>query len=214
VWTGTESPSVGSTISPQDFSTDTNGPSYCASGTVAADLDFGGVGLVGYNLNQAKASTTLGTWSVGTTTGLTYDVSNLGSSELRLQIEGLAGYPSAAWCYVITNSSGTIPWSSFNTRCWDGLGSSYNGATPLSAVVLLVPGSDAYSTPFHVCLNSLAPKEAAANPMGDCCSSGHGVGCSVTAVENCVCSADSYCCSTSWDAECINEVSSVCGYTC
>lgn len=46
----------------------------------------------------------------------------------------------------------------------------------------------------------------------NCCTTGHGAGCSVPPVQSCVCAADSYCCNNTWDSICVGEVTSVdCG---
>jgi hypothetical protein len=88
--------------------------------------------------------------------GLAYDVTNSGRSPLRIQIQGAAGWPSEAWCAVITGTSGTVSWKQFNSSCWDNIGSFYDG-TPLQSVMLLVPGDMGFSIPFSLCLNSIRP---------------------------------------------------------
>jgi hypothetical protein len=45
----------------------------------------------------------------------------------------------------------TIPYKSFNTKCWDDSGTAYAGAD-IEAVLLLVPGNPDEETPFNVCL--------------------------------------------------------------
>jgi hypothetical protein len=88
--------------------------------------------------------------------GLAYNVTNTGRSPLRVQIQGMAGWPSQAWCATITGASGRIPWSQFNSACWDGSGTVYDG-TPLQNVMILVPGSNVYAVPFSFCLNAIGP---------------------------------------------------------
>jgi len=151
-WTGTESPSLGSTVAPADFSTLAGGERLCAQGSVAPS--WSAVGLLGLNVNQSRN----GGASVWTpdSNGIAYDVTNTGGSQLRMQIQGAAGWPSEAWCAIVSGTSGTIYWSQFNSACWDGSGSIYD-RTPLQNVMILVPGSNIYTVPFNVCLNSIGP---------------------------------------------------------
>ncbi len=49
-------------------------------------------------------------------------------------------------------------------------------------------------------------------PDSNCCTTGHGFGCEVSAVESCVCATDPFCCNTNWDSLCVGEVTSLgCG---
>lgn len=49
-------------------------------------------------------------------------------------------------------------------------------------------------------------------PDSNCCTTGHGAGCSVPPVQSCVCAADPYCCNNTWDSICVGEVTSLsCG---
>ena len=151
-WTGTESPSQGTVISPADFSGVTDGGRLCVTGTVGPVWEA--VGLLGLNLNQSRSGPQDLWTPVGS--GLAYDVTNNGGTPLRIQIQGAAGWPSEAWCAVITGTSGTVSWKQFNSSCWDNIGSFYDG-TPLQSVMLLVPGDMGSSIPFSLCLNSITP---------------------------------------------------------
>jgi len=155
-WTATESPSVGSTITPATFSTLSAGERLCVKGTVAPSPMWAGVGILGMNVNQSQSGYGLeDTWTPDSD-GIAYDVTNSAGSPLRIQIQGLAGWPSQAWCALVTGTSGKISWGRFNSACWDGSGSTYDG-TPLQNVMILVPGSNVYPVPFSFCLNSLGP---------------------------------------------------------
>jgi hypothetical protein len=147
------------TITPAEVA----GGSLCASGTVAGTADYSAVAMLELNLNQASAdaggpfvSPRL-TWSPSGG-GIFYSVSNTHGSTLRIQIQAAGGDtdPSKRWCSPITSSSGVIPWSTFNTACWDGSGTNYDGTTPLQSAMVVVPG---YLTPvrFNFCLNSMGP---------------------------------------------------------
>ena len=164
VWSGYMWDSVtgtGSTISPIDFTSHTAGTAFCVSGSVGAMTDYSGVALLGFNINQAQGATALGTWTPTSISsgGVTVNVSNNGTSVLRVQIQGPSGATDATdrWCatMITFNQPVTIPWSSFNTSCWDGLGTGYSGQ-PLEAVMILVPGDDLYSVPYSFCLNSIS----------------------------------------------------------
>jgi hypothetical protein len=163
VWNGymwDSATGTGSTISPIDFTSHTPGTAFCVSGSVGPMADYSGVALLGYNINQAQGATALGSWTPTSISsgGVTVNVSNNGTSVLRVQIQGPNGATDATdrWCATMTifNQTVTIPWSNFNTSCWDGLGTWYSGQ-PLEAVVILVPGDNLYSVPYSFCLNSI-----------------------------------------------------------
>jgi hypothetical protein len=81
---------------------------------------------------------------------MTLSFENFAGSPLRVQIiDSSYNY----WCYTLTQAAGpvTIPMSSFNTRCWDNSGQSFQPGTGISALQLIVPGSDTTSTPFNFC---------------------------------------------------------------
>ncbi|MCP4593444.1 MAG: hypothetical protein GY842_22130, partial [bacterium] len=46
----------------------------------------------------------------------------------------------------------------------------------------------------------------------DCCSTGHGAGCTDPVIQTCVCDLDRYCCHTEWDQICVDKVAAfACG---
>lgn len=155
-WTATEDPSLGSTISPTDFTTLEAGETLCANGTVAADEEYGGVAVLGLNLQQPieGGEGDLGVWYPWGS-GLVYDITNSGGSPLRIQIQGAAGYPDEAWCVPVSAGSGMVSWWDFNTHCWDNSGDWYDGMTPLETAMILVPGDNTGVTPFDFCANCL-----------------------------------------------------------
>jgi hypothetical protein len=167
-WTGKDSTSTTS-ILPTDFSTLAAGGSLCVSGTVAGTADYSAVAILGLDINQAMGgaggaggSSGSGpppsTWAP-TGTGVVYSITNNGTSPLRIQIQAAGGDtdPTKRWCAPVGASSGVISWGTFNTACWDGSGSNYNGATPLQSIMVLVPG-DLSPVGFNFCLNSIAPR--------------------------------------------------------
>ncbi|HEX6764320.1 MAG TPA: hypothetical protein VF103_02555, partial [Polyangiaceae bacterium] len=46
------------------------------------------------------------------------------------------------WCAVLGGSPVSIPYTSFNTQCWDGLGTSY-ARQPIDGVQIVAPGGAA-----------------------------------------------------------------------
>lgn len=155
-WVSTEDPSLGSTISPEDFSAVEPGQALCVSGTVAADAEYGGVAILGLNLSQPieGGDGNVGVWYPWGS-GIAYDIANAGGSTLRIQIQGEEGYPSQAWCADVTEGSGMVYWWDFNTHCWDSSGDWYDGVTPLQTAMILVPGDATSETPFDFCANCL-----------------------------------------------------------
>jgi len=153
-WTATETPSLGSVIAPTSFSLLPPGSQLCVQGSVAPSSVWAGIAMLGLNVNQSKYGVE-DLWNPDSD-GLAFDVTNSGNSPLRIQIQGALGWPSQAWCAVITGASGNIPWGRFNSACWDGTGSTYDG-TPLQNVMIMVPGSNVYPIPFSFCLNSIGP---------------------------------------------------------
>jgi hypothetical protein len=182
-WTGIDTDTTATTrttIMPQDFTAGqaANG-SYCASGSVGNTYES--VALLGFNLNQPAAGTsctydpnaasTAGPPGVTLgKTGLAINFSKTGAFTLRVQIQAQDGATNAdhRWCYTITDAAGPVfaPYSMFNTTCWDGKGTNYDGTTPISAVVFLVPGATSV-TPYNFCVNGFAAGDSAADaPTG------------------------------------------------
>ncbi len=155
VWTSASG--TGSTITPMDFSMDTAGQPFCAMGTVAPMADYSGTAIVGYNLDQDTGMGSPTNTVVPTATGLVVNVTNTGMSTLRVQLQGPNGATDATqrWCATITGTGGTIPYSSFNTACWDGSGTAYSGQ-PIVAAQILVPGDNMVAVPYNFCLNSIS----------------------------------------------------------
>lgn len=179
-WTGIDA-LFGSTTTnmPRDFLNHPAGMPYCVSGSVHPN--YVAVALLGFNLAEPAASANcaykpvdlnaVGPPAVQLTggTGLAVSFNKMTASTLRVQIQGPNGASDEndRWCYTITDVSGPIfaPFAQFNTKCWDGTGTAYNGQ-PISAVVFTVPGAPA-ATPFSYCVNGFAVGTSAADaPMG------------------------------------------------
>ncbi|HEY3495031.1 MAG TPA: hypothetical protein VGK73_10110 [Polyangiaceae bacterium] len=146
------------TIAPANYTGCTEPCALCASGSVAADLEFGGIGILGFSLSETydAASKAAVVPSGGS---LTVSFENPLGAPLRVQILGPSGSTSETdrWCYNLVGTSGTttIPYSSFNTHCWSGDGYAYSGE-PLVTAQLLVPGTDESSIAFDICLTGMS----------------------------------------------------------
>ena len=83
-----------------------------------------------------------------TGTGLSINVSG-NVAGLRVQIQS----GTMNWCANLMASGGVmIPWSMFNTMCWNTpLGMPFVPGTPISAVQVVVPSGTA-PVPFSFCL--------------------------------------------------------------
>jgi hypothetical protein len=133
----------------------------CIRGSVAATPDYSGNAMLGINLNQPLDGDP-GPFTP-TSAGLRIDLTNLGGSPLRIQIQTLDGATNdqGRWCAVVTGSGGFIPWTDFNTACWDGSGAAY-ARQPIVSAILSVPGTIDAAIPYDVCLNKLT--EGSATP--------------------------------------------------
>jgi hypothetical protein len=77
-------------------------------------------GGIGFNLNQAMATSATGTTAmpfVTTGSGISYVVSSIPPNGLRLQIDH--GGSTNTYCANVTAPSGTIPWSGFALTCYN-----------------------------------------------------------------------------------------------
>jgi hypothetical protein len=149
IWTATETPNSGTTISPSSFSSFSDGH-LCIKGTVSS---FNGRALLEFNLNQGASTSSVAPdarlWQP-TGMGLEYKVTTHGNTSLRIEIQGAAGYPKQAWCAGI-NGAGMLKWTNFNTLCWDDGGTYYDNS-PLRSIAFLIPGGD-----FDFCVDFIEP---------------------------------------------------------
>ncbi len=146
---------LGSTAVPSTFATCPTTPcELCFAGTVIMDAAYSSTAFIGFNIGQPASGGTEGS-VIPTGTGLTVTFSNGTGTPLRLQI---ANGDSAAqrWCADITTSPAQVPYTSFNTTCWDPTAGTAYAKTAIKAVQIIVPGDAAEDRPFDVCLNSVA----------------------------------------------------------
>jgi hypothetical protein len=125
----------------------------CVSGTVGADTTYNSGALLGWNVNQAMStsSTSPPVMTAATTgTGLTIQIAG-STTNMRVQLNN----GTMSWCALAPASGmGTIPWTMFNTKCWDGTGTAYVAGTPITAVQLVIPADGTMARPFSFCLVS------------------------------------------------------------
>jgi hypothetical protein len=168
-WTGTGGQA---SIDPPDFGERTDFP-LCASGTISSG--DANVAMVGWNLNQAEGvNPPLGTVTPQNYTegGIFVTVSNPGSSPLRVQIEGPAGFPTQAWCAPITAGTNVfVPWKAFRKECWGSTGAEYAGE-PIKAILVMVPGRSGATVNFNFCLNGLTEGNDPNDPSVGCSLAG------------------------------------------
>lgn len=129
----------------------------CIRGVVAATPDNTGNAILGVNLNQTNTSDMTVQTVAPKLDGIAVSISNGAGSPVRLQIQALDGASNdrARWCASVRGSGGFIPWSAFNTACWDGTGLPYRREA-ISGAMLLIPGATDKPTNFDVCLIAIA----------------------------------------------------------
>jgi len=159
-WTATDGVSA-TILSPKDFSGLAADGQLCVTGTVAGTPDYSAVAILGIAINQAQGTPAPApsTWAP-TGSAIGYAVTNPGGSPLRIQLQAAGGAtdPTKRWCRPANDTINTfLQWSEFNTKCWDGTGTYYDGSTPLESVMVLVPG-DLVPVPFKFCVLALAPR--------------------------------------------------------
>jgi hypothetical protein len=157
------------TITPANFPDVKAGATeLCAHGSIGAASDYGGAAIIGVNVNQVPvpdASPSEQTVGIGGS-GLTVQYTNPGGTQIRVQIQTLAGETSAAgrWCAILSGFGGTetVPWTAFwggaaeGQGCWNAGGVSPPLGTQIMGVQLLVPGSNVVDVPYSFCLQGFA----------------------------------------------------------
>jgi hypothetical protein len=116
-------------------------------------------GGIGFSLNQAMAtgaqSPPVDPYAVPTAdTGIAYALSNLPSQGARLIIND--GATPVDYCAVLTAASGTIPWSSFNTACWNGSGTALSGAPQTATHVQFEVTANSSPAAFDFCVTAVS----------------------------------------------------------
>ena len=122
-----------------------------ATGMVSASTWGGGIGV---NLNQQGGGSAVGMFAA-TGTGIKYALSGLAPQGMRILIDNVT--PTNSYCANQTAASGTIPWSAFNTTCWqpDG-GSGLSGPPTMATHINFQVNATASPGTFSFCVTSLA----------------------------------------------------------
>jgi hypothetical protein len=156
-FTFTETPVCGSTITPANFSTCTTTCALTASGTVGAATSANSycavVGL-GFNINQTGGATT-GSPLAPTGNGLMVSFAETGAASMKFRVQLRDDSTGTSYCYNATSSPVMIPYSSFNTKCYDTTpdGSPY-AKTAFTSVQILIAG-DAAAAAFTMSLTNV-----------------------------------------------------------
>lgn len=152
----------GTTLTSTNFSAAKFEAPVCIKGLVAATPDSSGNAMLGLNVDQAHRGDAPTHTVVPSHEGVSVDVTNPGASPLRIQVHAPDGATNGEgrWCAMVTGAGGFIPWTQFNTACWDRSGKPY-AREPISAALLLVPGNTAMPMPYEVCLLGLSEADAA-----------------------------------------------------
>lgn len=118
------------------------GANVCAAGTIPASTEAGAA--IGFNVNQLAEETTAGNWT-STGTGVIVDTERAPAGT-RVQIKS----GTTDYCAVATDGV-AIPWTSFKTECWGTEGTAFTVGSPVTAVEVVVPGTEAAQT-FDFCV--------------------------------------------------------------
>jgi hypothetical protein len=127
----------------------------CTTGqTGVQSMTVYGAGI-GFNLNQAMATTSTSppiNPFTATGVGISYSISSLPSQGARLAI----GDGTTDYCAALPGKSGTIPWATFNTKCWDNTGTALSGPPTNPVHIEFQVPATAAATPFSFCVDSVA----------------------------------------------------------
>jgi Glycosyl hydrolase family 12 len=158
------------TVAPMNFEdlVGVDGP-YCIKGTVPGTADYSAIAAVGVHVNQKQAENAVVEVLAPQGDGLSVDITvKSGEKTIRVQLEDAtpATDPMAAehrWCTNLTaDASGKIqtvvPWTSFNTQCWDAESGTAYAKQPLARAIAYVPdGGTGVNAQYDFCLNDIGP---------------------------------------------------------
>ncbi len=136
-----------------------NQSSLCASGTLEADPTYNATAGLGIALIQAPGTNTATSDWTPTGDGLYVQLTG-NTSGLRVQLRALGGDTDATkrWCAPVPQGgTGKIPWTSFNTQCWNNTGSFFSPSTPIRWIEITDPSSNVATTPIDFCLVNILP---------------------------------------------------------
>jgi hypothetical protein len=123
---------------------------------------FYGAGI-GFNLNQAQStsctSTPINSFTVPTSDGISYTLSNLPPGGARLIIGNAVTTNGVStgtdYCAPLPSASGTIPWAQFNSECWTDTGTFLTAAPPGPIHINIGLPSGTTANSFDFCVESI-----------------------------------------------------------
>ena len=141
---------------------------FCGMGTIGAanppayTIYGGGIGV---NLNQLMATGAamqpINAYAA-TGAGINYALSAVPPAGTRLIIDNSPAYVQGPpvsgvvdYCAPITLQTATIPWATFNTKCWDGTGTALAAAPATAHHIQVEVTSGAAAGAFNFCVTSL-----------------------------------------------------------
>jgi hypothetical protein len=134
---------------------------FCGMGTTVAQNATNsnwGAGI-GINVAQTMGSTlTNGTWPVPlASTGIKYNLTTLPTAGRLVITNGTATDGSDDYCVELTSAGTTIPWTMFNTKCYDTTpdGTALTGAPQMLNSVKFQTGGTMAATTFDFCVTSV-----------------------------------------------------------
>lgn len=143
----------------------TGGPCYtgqsniCAQGTLEADTTYAATAGMGCALNQAPEANAPTADFTPTGDGLYVQLTG-NTNGLRVQIRALGGDvdENKRWCAPVPpGGTGKIPWTTFNTKCWNNSGNYFSPGTPIRWIEITDPSSNTATTPIDFCLVNAVP---------------------------------------------------------
>jgi hypothetical protein len=143
-----------------NFDSPTFPDGYCVTGTVAHEAATYNGAILALNLNQAAGSSTLGTWSPSSTSGLVcIRVLNPGNSPLLLVLQSPRNTDDGRWCRALPSPLPVgfwcMPLNSFNgTACGGSFANAYAGED-LQAIMVVVAGNTTSDVPFAFCVDGM-----------------------------------------------------------
>jgi hypothetical protein len=112
---------------------------------------------LGINMSQAMRIDAAPVAIVPSRAGAQVQLAAQVSAPLRVQVAAADGTTNlrARWCAAVSGRDSFVPWTAFNTACWDGSGEPYRNE-PISVAMLLVPGNAQTAVDYDVCLRRIA----------------------------------------------------------
>jgi hypothetical protein len=132
----------------------------CVMGTTAAGNGTGNIwgGGIGIHLNQADSTTAPDNEYLvpSTSTGIYYSVSNVPATQgLRIVTDDAT--TNTEYCAVVSAASGSVPWTSFNSTCWQPSTGTYLKGPPTYSRYIQFQAPAVYAIPgtFNFCVTSV-----------------------------------------------------------